>query len=294
MMNLRIVPASAFPLALENNLRRLELRDKVYKHFLAAIRWSFEADSAWLYRRLRHNRSVHEKLVNGDGFLCEENPLEPFARLEYPAIPKNVLLAPFRPHGRVEAVVGVARRGRDFEVGRGRSLNRLTALLANEIERRDEEATGRALGRIQGKAFSGLRAIDLTYQILDALHQLIRYDHSAALLLCEPSSHTFRIIAEKIVWEKAKSTMIGKKVPVASELLQKLNREDTVVLDTDGWRLEGTHRVSSHLVSDVTIRGRLAGLLSLVSSERLPFDAWDQAVVKRFLPVTAFCLRCFS
>jgi hypothetical protein len=294
MINLRIIPASAFPLALEKNLRRLGPRDKVYKHFLAAIRWSFQADSAWLYRRLRHNRSVHEKLVSGDALLCEENLLEPFARLEYPAIPGNVLLAPFRPHGRIEAVIGVARRGRDFEVGRGRSLNRLTTLLAEEIERRDTEAACRALDRLQDKAFSGLRAIDLTYQILDALHQLIRYDHSATLLLYDHNSHTFRIIAEKIVREKAQSTRIGGQVPAASEFLQKLDRDKIIVLDTTGWRPDEAYKVSSDLIASVTFSGRLAGLLSLASSERLPFDAWDQAVVDRFLPVTAFCLRHLS
>jgi hypothetical protein len=293
MVNLRILPASAFPLALENNLRRLGSRDKVYKHFLTAIRWSFQADSAWFNRRLRHNRSVHEKLVIGDTSLCEESVMEPFARLEHPTIPKNVLLAPFRPHGRVEAVIGVARHDGEFEVGRGRSLNRLATLLAREIERRDEESTCRTLGRIHDKAFSGLPATDLIYRILDGLHQWIRYDHSAALLLYEQSSDTYRVLAEKIVWEKAKSTTIGKETPVTDGLLQKLTLEETVVLNTEGWRLEETHNVSSHLVSAVTNRGRIAGLLGLASSERLPFDAWDRAVVERFLPVTAFCLRRF-
>ena len=80
---------------------------------------------------------------------------------------------------------------------------------------------------------------------------------------------------------------------MAPDIHQNLNRDETLVFDTEAWRPEGTHKVSSHLVSAVTIRGRLAGILSLASSERLPFDAWDQAVVKRFLPVTAFACDAF-
>jgi hypothetical protein len=290
MIDLRIVPTSAFPLALENNLRRLGLRDKTTKHFLRAIRWSFDADSAWFCRRLRHNLKVQEKLVSGDESLCPENLVEPFARLEYPAIPKGVLLAPFRPHGRVEAVTGVARRDRGFETGRGRYLNRLTALLAKEFERRDAEATCQAADRIQTKALSGLPARDLAYHIFDALHQRIRYDHSATLMLYEPVSDTLRIIAEKIVWEKAKSTRIGTEVLIPPGLVQKLNCEGMVVLDREVLGSEETQEVTGSLIAPVDYRSRLKGLLRLASAERLPFDAWDRVVVERFLPVTAYCL----
>ena len=72
MLNLRLVPVSALPLALERNFRDLRSRDKVYKYFLNAIQWSFDAGSAWLYRRLRHNRSVREMLVTGDEPPCGE------------------------------------------------------------------------------------------------------------------------------------------------------------------------------------------------------------------------------
>jgi hypothetical protein len=294
MMDLRLVPASVLPSALENNLRNLRTRDKIYKHFLEAIRRSFAADSAWFSRRLRHNRRVNERMLCGDASLCNENLLEPFARLERPVIPKNVLLSPYRPHGRIDGVVGVAARDRDFEVGRGRRLNRLTALLVTEIERRDREMTTRVLGRIQDKALSGLTARDLAYQILDALYQLIRYDHSAAILIHDPSHGTFRIVAEKIVWIKSKSTRVGTEIPAAREIIQKLNCDPTVVLEKGVWRPETGQAMSTHLVSAVTSGGQLLGLVDLASSSRLPFDGWDRTVVERFLAVTSFCLRTLS
>ena len=84
--------------------------------------------------------------------------MEPFARLERPKIPRNVLLAPLKVNERLEGVVGVARTDRAFESGKGRAFTRFTGLLAQELARRQEERLTQVLDRIKEKVRAEMRA----------------------------------------------------------------------------------------------------------------------------------------
>jgi signal transduction histidine kinase len=301
MIDLRAAPRSAFSWALENNMRRLGPIHKVRSHFLGAVRLYLEADSTWLYRRLRYNRRLNEMYFDGDEGLCDQELLEPFARLERPTIPRNVLLAPLRVHDRLVGVVGAAKRDRNFAVGTGRALNRFTALLGKELSLRQDERLAKVLDRIKEKVISELRPRDLVYQILDGLYELVHYDHSAALLTYQQEPAVFRVEAEKIVWTKTKSGFVGHEIPARSELLQLLHDKNLATLFDkdrpdlyellDYHRGHGIPRPTSILCAPLFVEDELLGLLKIVGMERLPFDRRDRDVVERFLPAAAVSLR---
>ncbi|MEE8586363.1 MAG: hypothetical protein V3T83_16070, partial [Acidobacteriota bacterium] len=221
IIDLEKIPEHLFAWALESNLRRIVMPYKVYGHFLSAVRGHLDADSAFLYRGFSRGGSV-EAHTDGNLRLHSDELIRDFAARRHPEIPRNILLSPLKIHGRLAGVVGVARQGRDFALGRGRVLNKLSTLLGDELARREEERLVQVLGRITEKVISQLHPRDLAYQILDGLYQLVHYDHSAALLVFEPENEELRVEAEKIVWTKSKSAFIGHEISVSRQLVENL------------------------------------------------------------------------
>jgi signal transduction histidine kinase len=203
----------------------------------------------------------------------------------------------------------VARRGRDFALGDGRVLGRLVRVLGADLARREEERLQRVLDRIQSKVVFELRPRDLAYQIFDALHQLVHYDHSAALLVYEEEAGAFRVEAEKVVWTKAKSAFIGHEIPVAPALVAALGDEPEVRLlpaagapaGDEGSDLllplaryhqgRGIPDATSALFAPLFHAGELLGVLKVAAHRRPPFDSQEVGVVRRFLPVARLSLR---
>jgi signal transduction histidine kinase len=329
MIDLSAVPPALLVPVLEGNLRRLEKRHKVYDHLLEAVRVDLGADAAWLDRG---RRGGGERLVAGDEGLCafewssrvlaEGRPgsvSEPgeaggeaprgraAAATERSSPPPDVLLQRVDVDGRLHAVLGAARAGRPFEIGQGRRLGRLAAVLAQDLERRNEERLGRVLDRIREKVVSALRPQDLAYQILDGLHQLVRYDHSAALLTWHQEAGVFRVAAEKIVWTKAKSAFIGHEVKAAPELLAALRSPVAVRLLQPGVALAEQDRplralldyyhgraipeVRDLLCAPLFVEDEFLGMLKIADHRGRAFDAQDARVVERFLPAAAVSLR---
>ena len=78
--------------------------------------------------------------------------------------------------------------------------------LANEcLDRIDQERVRDVRARIDCKILEQLRPKDLFYQILHGLRALTNYDHSSALLICDPEENELEIVAEQIAWLKAKA-----------------------------------------------------------------------------------------
>src|SRR5579864_8763504 len=96
------------------------------------------------------------------------------------------------------------------------------------------ERLTRVLDRIREKIVSELRPLDLAYQVLDGLHQLVEYDHSAAFLAYDGESGALRVEAEKIVWTKAKSPFVGREIPVSPERIARICRAIEVRAMTGG------------------------------------------------------------
>jgi two-component system, NtrC family, sensor kinase len=322
MIDLTTVPSALLVPVLEGNLRRLEKRHKVYDHLLEAVRIDLGADAAWLDRGLGDGG---ERLFAGDQRLCGfdwSNALFAGAALAGdgvlalggssalpapPAPPANLLLQRVEVNGRLHAVLGAARAARPFAIGQGRRLGRLAVVLAQDLERRHEERLARVLDRIREKVVSALRPQDLAYQILDGLHQLVRYDHSAALLTWHQEAGLFRVAAEKIVWAKAKSAFIGHEVKAAPELLAALRGPSGVRRLRPGLGLDGGDRPLHELLDYYRGRGipevrdllcaplffddEFLGMLKIADHRGRAFDDHDARVVERFLPAAAVSLR---
>jgi signal transduction histidine kinase len=304
VIDLRRAPRPLFSAALENNLRRLGSPAKVYKHFLAAVRVRLAADAAWLWRGPEEVDGPVETVIAGKGSV-DPALVRSFAAGERPRLSRRLLLAPVKAHGRLVAVVGAERRARDFVLGDGRVLNRLCSLLGEELAAREEDRLLRVLDRIKGKVVAELRPLDLQYQILDGLHELVHYDHSGALLDFDPAAGVFRVEAEKIVWTKARSAFVGHELAAGGELLAALRLAggprvvagdgaaagDPVrrLLDYHGGR--GGPAVASLLAAPLFFEEELLGVLKLASRRADGFDRRDAEVVERFLPAAAVSLR---
>jgi signal transduction histidine kinase len=225
MIDLAKVPPELFAAILAGNLRRVAPSRKLVAHFLEAASLRLAADACWLTRAGQGERLLPGgRLFCGDPLLCDEALATAFLRREHPPIPAGVVLASLVVHGRQVAVAGAAHRGADFELAARRVLDRLCGVLAEELACREEERLTRVLDRIREKVVSELRPRDLAYQILDGLHQLVDYDHSAAVLAYDSASGVFHVEAEKIVWTKAKSPFVGREIRVPPEQIGRICR----------------------------------------------------------------------
>jgi len=298
MIDLKKVPPELFAHVLEGNLQAIGPSRKLYGHFAEAVLLRLRAECVWVVgegnelRTLRGHPDLFDR-VRTLAFLRDEHPL--------PA--RSVVLARVTVHGRQVAVVGAARRERDFGQAARRTLDRLCGALAQELARREEQRLGRVLDRIRGKIVSELRPRDLAYQILDGLHQLVDYDHSSAVLTWEASAGLFRIEAEKIVWMKGKSAFVGHEITVPYEMVEELSQAPGIRrLAGDGggdpfWEMLDYHRgrgipaPASLLCAPLSFGGELLGLLKIAAWKRQPFDRWDESIVERFLPAATVSIR---
>ncbi len=83
-----------------------------------------------------------------------------------------------------------------------------------------------------------LRPKDLAYQILHGLRSLTEYDHSAAVLTCDPDMQYLELVAEKIAWRKGKSRRVGLKLPLDDDLRRLIRRDCVYGFDREDitWR----------------------------------------------------------
>lgn len=306
MIDLSQVPRELFFWALKSNLREIGSRGKLVEQLLAAVRLHLSADAAWLYRDPAEGGASLVQ-VDGEEILSDDALSSAFFREERPQLPRTLLLSPVKVHGRRFGVVGAARREEDFDLGTGRVLNRMAAMLGKELSRREEARQARVLDRLKEKVVAELEPRDLAYQILDGLYQLVHYDHSAALLIYDADAGVFRVEAEKIVWTKTKSAFIGHELIASPDLLDDLrSASDVRLLPGDGelvpadarlrvlldyYRGQGIPAIDSLLCAPLFFDETFLGLLKIASYERPPFDDHDRGVMEQFLPIAAVALR---
>jgi signal transduction histidine kinase len=303
MIDFRKAPPELFAQILEGNLQGIGPLRKLFGHFLEAVRYRLGAECSWI---LGEHGEV--RVVRGEAGLCDAERSAAFLRDEpyaigQPATGRTVVLARVTAHGRQVAVVGAARREREFGQSARRILDRLCNVLAEELARREETRLARVLDRIRGKIVSELRPRDLAYQILDGLHQLVDYDHSSAFLTYDREGSVFRIEAEKMVWTKGKSAFVGHEIPASAELVEAIALDRGIrrlAGDSGGdsfWEVLDYHRgvgipaPASVLCAPLFFGGEFLGLLKVAAWKRRPFDPWDVGVVERFLPAAAVSIR---
>ncbi|HEX9941713.1 MAG TPA: HAMP domain-containing sensor histidine kinase [Thermoanaerobaculia bacterium] len=301
MIDLRKAPPELFAQVLESNLQGIGPVRKLYGHFVEAVLYRLGAECAWI---LGEDGQV--RVLRGEPALCDAQRSAAFLRDERPAIARTVVLARVTVHGRQMAVVGAARRERDFGQAARRTLDRLCGVLAKELAWREEERLAKVIDRIRGKIVSELRPRDLAYQILDGLHQLVDYDHSSAFLTYDRDAGVFRIEAEKVVWTKGKSAFVGREIPAAAALVEAISEQPGIrrlAGDSGGdpfWEVLDYHRgdrgrgipaPASLLCAPLFFGGEFLGVLKIAAWKRRPFDRWDVGVVERFLPAAAVSIR---
>lgn len=298
MIDLRKAPPELFAQVLEGNLQGLGPLRKLIGHFAEAVNVRLRSECAWVL-----GEDGEMLALRGDTDLCDRTRTLAFLHGERPRQGRTVVLARVNVLGRQVAVVGAARREREFGQAARRTLDRLCSVLAAELARREEQRLARVLDRIRGKIVSELRPRDLAYQILDGLHQLVDYDHSSAFLTWESGGGVLRIEAEKVVWTKGKSAFVGHEIPMPAAMVEELERSPGIrrmIGDVGGdpfWDLLTYHRgrglpvPASMLCAPLFFGGEFLGLLKIAAWKRRPFDRRDESVVERFLPAAAVSMR---
>ncbi|MEO6595487.1 MAG: ATP-binding protein [Planctomycetota bacterium] len=96
------------------------------------------------------------------------------------------------------------------------------ALLQAEAQRRQDRRLAELKERLSEKLVRKLPPKDFFYQLFHGLRSLIRYDHSAALLVTRGMGSSLELVAEQLAWKKGKSEAVGSTVPLSSALRELL------------------------------------------------------------------------
>jgi hypothetical protein len=128
------------------------------------------------------------------------------------------------------------RNDHSFPDGSPRGLAHIARALTENHRAAGPERLSEVRSRIDDMILRELPPKDLYYQILDGLHQLTRYDHSAALWIWSAPG-SLELVAEQIAWKKMKSPIIGRTVQLPVELQALLQAGTVYGLDrsSEGW-----------------------------------------------------------
>ncbi len=141
-----------------------------------------------------------------------------FIRHSHPPARADVMMAPVRRRGAAWGAIALMRSDPVFDRHDRRLLARVAAAVSEALQFMDRERMLDVRDRIDRKIMEQIDPKDLFYQILDGLRSLTHYDHSSALLIRENSEDELRVVAEKIVWTKAKSDRIGLTLPLDADV----------------------------------------------------------------------------
>jgi len=226
-------------------------------------------------------------------------------------IPAGTLCARITRRGRGWGMMVLERNDHSFPEGSPRGLAHIARALTENIERLDRERLSEVRARIDDMILRELPPKDLYYQILDGLHQLTRYDHSAALWIWSASG-SLELVAEQIAWKKMKSPIIGRTVQLPAELQARLQAGTVYGLDrsSEGWTewtprgvsalagfldldAESSARPREHAMLCASVGGRDGplGILKLSGCAPGTFGEHELAVVERFTSLASVALK---
>jgi signal transduction histidine kinase len=203
------------------------------------------------------------------------------------------------------------RKASRFPAGSPRVLGHIVRELSDTIERLDRERLSDVRARIDDMILRELPPKDLYYQILDGLHQLTRYDHSASVWMWSAPG-SIELVAERIAWRKMKSPSIGTTVLLPLDIQTCLCDGTAYGFDRtrDGWT-EWTRRGISELMrlvdldSESSIRPHVGavlcaslgrgdaplGMLKVSSCAPGSFGRYELDVVQRFTSLASVALK---
>jgi signal transduction histidine kinase len=212
--------------------------DKVLRYFLRSTAELMRADRACVAALETGDREAEALVTQPAGCRCD---LDLVTRLlRQPGLPtgRGTICARITRRDRAWAMIVLEKDSGGFPDGHPRALAHIAEQISERLQLMDRDRLSEVRARIDGLMMRELPPKDLYYQILDGLHQLTRYDHSAALWIWQSSGTALELAAEQIAWRKMKSPMIGRTVALGSDLEQLLG--DGMVYGFDrlgsGWR----------------------------------------------------------
>ena len=294
-----------------SQLRQAGDPDKVLRHYLRATADFMQADRGYVAALGVGDESARCVFAQPADAVVDLALVTSLLHGEQCRIPAGTLCARITRRGRAWGMMVLERDDHSFPDGSPRGLAHIARALTENIERLDRERLSEVRGRIDDMILRELPPKDLYYQILDGLHQLTRYDHSAALWMWSAPG-SLELVAEQIAWKKMKSPIIGKSVHLPVELQALLQAGTVYGLDRspEGWTEWTPHGVSAlagyldldaepserpveraMLCASVGGRDGPLGILKLSGCAPGTFGEHELAIVQRFTSLASVALK---
>ncbi|REK18961.1 MAG: hypothetical protein DWQ37_02770 [Planctomycetota bacterium] len=234
-----------------------------------------------------------------------------FLRGHKVSIPQELMLARIRRYDRMWGALVVRGSGVEYHWDARKAFSSIGTAATQLIERIDEQRVAEVRNKIDHKILDQIGPKDLFYQILHGIRSLIAYDHSAALLTCDPDERSLEIVGEQITWRKSKSQKVGLKLALSEQAGELLNHNVVFGFNRDGrawvdWSdTEGTplaelldyNRDDGTLSAEGTMlcaplitRHGLVGVLKVASVHAGALGAYEVEIISQFLPQVAVAL----
>ena len=228
-----------------------------------------------------------------------------FIRYEHPTLPPGWLMVTLRCREKTVGAVALYRPD-GWTPEQRPALLQFCARLSAAIPRVRERQIEDTIRRIASLIVRDRRPTDVFYHVLDALHQMLRYDHNAALLTVDAETGELVVRAEKVTWAKQKSEHIGRRIPLTTALREQLQYPWILaVRKSDGtWSapVDMAKRLAYHerppeqtlLCIPLRERDRLLGLLKVSAVLPNAFDADDAEDARRLSELAAAAIHAFG
>jgi len=192
--------------------------ERVLRQYLRSTAEAMQADRACIAVLEAGHEAAEPLFAVPADATCDLSLVAALLRNEQPPIPRGTICARLTRRGRPWGILVLEKAAAGFPTGSPRALAHIADEVSDLVQRMDGNRLSEVRARIDGKIMRELPPKDLYYQILDGLHQLARYDHSAALWIWNPEEGVLELVAEQIAWRKQKSTMIGRTVTLGPGL----------------------------------------------------------------------------
>jgi two-component system, NtrC family, sensor kinase len=234
--------------------------DKVLRHYLRACVAFFGADAGCVTAADPGGLGVEIRHSQPAEVSWDHRFLAALVAERRPEFPRGFICATLVRRGRPWGVIALRRDAGRFERWQEKSLHPVAREISRLLDHVDRERLAEVRARIDHKIMRELAPKDLYYQILDGLHQLTRYDHSASLYILEPGAQGLKLVAEQIAWRKMKSERIGVAVELTDEIAPFLGGGLVYGFDrrATGWR-EWTARGATALAEALEPRVAASG-----------------------------------
>jgi signal transduction histidine kinase len=306
-----------FRLIVQTSARLRQTRDpeKVLQVYLRSFLVAWKADAACVAAAEPGRREASPVLSLPRDVAWDPSMLTALALGARSAVPLGMMSARIERRGRPWGAIVFRRESRAFSAEEHYALARVASEIEMLLGLHDDSRLADVRGRIDVKIMRDLAPKDLYYQILDGLHQLTRYDHSASLFLLDAASGQLQLVAEQVAWRKMKSSRIGELRPLGRMLRALIAQDALFGFDrwNGGWREwtdlgavgiaealdipadtgDGTAEPSlgSMLCAAVGSTQGGLGLLRLGAVSTATFGPYELGVVRRMMPAVSVAIQ---